>query len=287
MHILLINTNPVVSRLMRLCIKEEYATLDEVPSLDHIKSEPYDIVFIDDILFNETSHDVLQRIDHNKLVLFSAQKDIEVPSFIDEVIKKPFLPSRVIEVIESIDGTYSDIFTSSSNQTEVSDDTAEAKEENDDNIFGIDESDSDIPTPSSDEVKILDDTVKDAEEAGDNILDIDEIEKIKSLLETSENEEEVKQEPEWEDEQELEQLKREVIKQNLIDEGLEIVEEDVMNAIEPDLNVNITHDINDSSKETFEEELLKAVQKMKIKKLKKLLKGAQITINIRFKDDNA
>lgn len=282
MHILLINTNPVVSRLMRLCIKEEKARLDEVSSLDNVANESYDIVFIDDLLYNETSHDLLQRIDHNKLVLFSAQKDIEVPSFIDEVIKKPFLPSRVIEVIESMDETYSDIFTPSSDQVKLPDDTAAAEEDN--NISDMDESESTLVS-TSDEVKILGDIVKDEEAPSDNILDMDEIEKIKSLLETSENEEIFEDEPIWEDE-ELEKRKREVIKQNLIDEGLEIVEEDVMNVIESDLNIHITHDIDEPSRHTFEEELLKAVQKMKVKKLKKLLKDAEITINIRFKDSN-
>ncbi len=251
MRVLLINTNPVVSRLMRLCIKDEHALLDEVSSLDNL-NEPYDIVFIDDIMYGEISHETLQNIERSKLVLFSAQKDIEVPSFIDEVIKKPFLPSRVIEVIESVDELYPH--------------TPE--------------------TAVQDEEEVSEDISIDLKEHDNQILDINEIEKIKSLLETNDNEEEVENEPVWEDDQELEKLKREVIKQNLIDEGLEIVEEDVMNAIEPDLAVHITHDINDPSRDTFESELLNAIQKMKVKKLKKLLKGAQITINIRFKDDN-
>ena len=240
MHILLINTNPVVSRLVRLCIKGDKALLDEVSSLDNVKSESYDIVFIDDMMYGEVSHEDLRNIDRSKLILFSAQKDVQVPSFIDDVIKKPFLPSKVIDVIESLDQTYSN-----------------------------------TPALSAEKDK----------ENSNQILDTGEIEKIKSLLETSENEKIEINEPLWENDSELEKLKREVIKQNLIDEGLEIIEEDVISVIEPELDIHITHDKVDPSRYAFEQELLEAIKEMKVKKLKKLLHHAKITIDIHFNKD--
>ena len=48
MNILLINNNPVVSRLLTLCTRGEHIGLDEVKRIDDIKDVRYDILFVDD-----------------------------------------------------------------------------------------------------------------------------------------------------------------------------------------------------------------------------------------------
>jgi hypothetical protein len=85
--------------------------------------------------------------------------------------------------------------------------------------------------------------------------------------------------------------KVEVIKKHLEEDGLEILNEDNMLDI---LNTKSkkkkekkkkSKKVKEEEKFSFEEELLAAVKGMKVKKLKKLLKGAEITIQINFKGD--
>ncbi|MDD3592539.1 MAG: hypothetical protein PHO65_07855 [Sulfurovum sp.] len=250
MRILLLNTNPVVSRLIALCLKDRHIELYEFSSLEKIEDKAYDLGFIDDASYGRITTDMLQAFRIDKLVLLTAYPE-ERNSAIDIVIKKPFLPSKIIEVIESL------------HSTEIQ----EVPSDEPPHIFPLSAEEEELTAGSP------------------PVLNIDEIERIKSLLKM---EEEIVDEELWEKNEEvLETLKREVIKQNLIDEGLEIVEEeDVINALEKDVTLHITHDLSKSEeqKEAFEAKLLDAIEKMKIKKLKKLLNGAEVTINIKFKD---
>ena len=257
MRILLLNTNPVVSRLITLCLKDRHVELYEFSSLEKIEDKAYDLAFIDDASFGRITADMLQSFRIEKLVLLTTHPE-ERDNTIDIVIKKPFLPSKIIEVVEALSFT----------------EPSELSADEPPHIF---------PLSAAEEIP---EEIQEEETADSHpVLDIDEIARIKSLLEM---EEEIPDEGLWEkNEEELETLKREVIKQNLINEGIEIVEEeDVINAVEKDLTLHITHDARKSEeqREEFEAKLLDAIQKMKIKKLKKLLSGTEVTINIKFKD---
>ncbi|MDM5271461.1 hypothetical protein PGH07_04660 [Sulfurovum sp. zt1-1] len=268
MQILLLNTNPVVSRLITLCLKDRHAELYEFSSQEEIEDKAYDLAFIDDASYKKISPDILKKLRIAKLVLLTSHPD-ERNELIDVVIKKPFLPSKIIEVIDSLELI----------------ETSESEADEPPHIFPLSEAEETLEDLYED---ANDDEHKDDEEPtaiSHPILDISEIERIKSLLNMDD---EIYDDDLWEkDEDELETLKREVIKQNLIDEGLEIVEEeDVIKAVEKDVTLQITHDAHKSEeqREDFETKLLDAIQKMKTKKLKKLLKGAEVTININFKD---
>ena len=266
MQILLLNTNPVVSRLITLCLKDRHAELYEFSSFEEIEDKMYDLAFIDDASYKSISPDTLQKLRIAKLVLLTSHPE-EKSELIDVVIKKPFLPSKIIEVIDSLDLT--EIHESSISEPP--------------HIFPL--------SPAEETQEDIEEETKDEDEEesmiSHPILDLNEIERIKSLLDMDE---EILNDDLWEkDEEELETLKREVIKQNLIDEGLEIVEEeDVISAVEKDVTLHITHDVqkSDEQREEFETKLLDAIKKMKIKKLKKLLDGAEVTINIKFKDND-
>ena len=244
MQILLINTNPVVSRLIALCTRQNAIELTEVSSIEEIGNHKYDLIFIDDIIFTSLSEQDIKALPADKIVLLSSKSDFQ-SDFIDEIVKKPFLPSQILNILESL--------------------KSKGEDQESEEISSLDNEKPQLYT--------------------NEILDLNEIEKIKSLLEMEENE--VHNEPQWANEEELERLKREVIKQNLIDEGLEIIEDDIISAVENDVSLKIIHNHNSSVDEQkdFEEKLLEAVSKMKIKKIKKLLKGATITINIQFKDE--
>lgn len=275
MQILLLNTNPVVSRLISLCLKDKEAKLHEVSSFDEIESKHYDLALIDDAAYQNVNHDALQSLSISKLVLLSSQAT-QTDEMIDEVIKKPFLPSKIIEMIESLENVEPAIEPLIEDKTtEVSTDVP--------HIFPLSAAEEE-EVEDVEELNIPQEIEENEERL--EILNITEIEKIKSLLEMGDEDDE-HEDLIYKDEDELESLKREVIKQNLIEEGLEIVEEeDVIEVVEKDLTLHISHDkhTSDKKREKFEKKLLGAIKEMKLKKLQKLLKGAEVTINIHFKD---
>ncbi len=104
MKILLINNNPVVSRLTALSARKENIEIDEIQEVTKLNSDSYDIVFVD---ADSYSKDVRETITNNikvqKSVLFYAEGDEEDTSLFDLSILKPFLPSEVSAVIRSVE----------------------------------------------------------------------------------------------------------------------------------------------------------------------------------------
>ena len=286
MHILLININPVVSRLISLCMREDHIDFEEVQHIGAVSRDKYDIVFVDEASYDDETQEVLMNLIMRKKVFLSSNDEVsEMTSVFDSVIKKPFLPSRITAELEGLE----------------EEDTLEPDIE----VHSI--------FPLSSDMESIDDPeenseIKEEEEKVDTkVLDLNEIDKIKVLLDMDEEVEEVSEE-------EYESRKVEVIKQQLIADGLEIVDEDEyvetlskkplaeknkkskkMQARKNDEKKNQSKKSKESKKIkkdkkheeeifTFEEALLAAVEGMKVKKIKKLLKGAKVTIKINFKD---
>jgi len=201
MNILLINDNPVVSRLLALCTRDEDMVLEEVQGLDAIEHTHYDVVFVDEGSYEGEVMNLSEGVTIGKKVLLS-NADVEINDF-DMTIKKPFLPSQIIEVLESIE-----------EHTHVNETT-----------------EKDIPSifPLSTEE---DDQEEEIDVSHTQVLDENELEKIKGLLEMDD---EITVNSETLSEEEIEARKVEVIKEQLIAEGLEIVGED---EIVDELSVN-------------------------------------------------
>ena len=275
MHILLINTNPVVSRLLSLCVRDVHTLLDEITNVSNIVRDSYDIILIDDASWTEEMKNRLLTLNAKKKVFLSSKNNHaeDVENF-DEIIFKPFLPSRITALFEDID------------VSEVSNDEVE----NTSFIFPLSvEEDEDLPEEKKEEPVLEDDEVDLLEIEDASILDSVEIEKIKSLLQEDDEEIEL---IEPEDDSEYETRKIEVIKQQLEADGLEIVsEEEYVESLhkKKKKKKNKSKKIQKNKEDTFtfEEALLAAIEGMKIKKIKKLLKGADIRIQIKFKDADA
>jgi len=101
MNILLINNNPVVSRLLSLCTRDESIILEEIIKIGECKRDNYDIVFIDESSYKGKVQNLNEYITTEKKVLFT-HTDMSVLDF-DVLIQKPFLPSQILEVLESLD----------------------------------------------------------------------------------------------------------------------------------------------------------------------------------------
>ncbi len=98
MDILLINANPVVSRLMALCTRDAAYRLEEISNTSQAQKEHYDIVFVDDGSYTVVTEGFVNGLDASKKIFLSSSMH-EIPGF-DRVIRKPFLPSQIIEVLE-------------------------------------------------------------------------------------------------------------------------------------------------------------------------------------------
>jgi len=100
MKILLINTNPVVSRLTALSARKEGVDLDEVRDISEVKNiDGYDIVFVDsDIDIKETVN-FLKNSNIKRKVIFATQEQKDIDTIFNFTILKPFLPSEVSSIL--------------------------------------------------------------------------------------------------------------------------------------------------------------------------------------------
>jgi len=289
MHILLINANPVVSRLLVLCTRDVAVVLDEVTTVEDVESTAYDIVFVDEASYGRDVNELLVRLGMPKKVFISYRND-EMRGF-DITIKKPFLPSQITDIIKEIEVQEIDTPIVEEELVIESDEKKEEvpsifplSTEDDEEALNIDESE--------------DDTVA-------TVLDSDEIEKIKALLDMDDDLEIVDEQL---SDDEIEARKVALIKEQLIAEGLEIIEED---KIVEELSVNLDGTLkkdkktkvkkskkkkqknkNKSKKLKFTEENMEhiedavemAMATMTKKQMKKLLKGKEIEIRIKLED---
>ncbi len=289
MNILLLNTNPVVSRLVALCMRDDTITFREVSDISDAGDTTYDIIFVDDASYNNETAAFLDTLNTGKIVFFSRRDSgEEVGGSFDRVIKKPFLPSQIQAVIDEV-ATLQVPDTVS--EEVLVDERAETVKENsetlDDEHFifplaaSAEESDEEVPLMDSGE-----------EETSPKVLDSHEIDQIKALLE--ESDEEIS--PLAQEEADYEARKVEVITQKLEEDGLEIVaEEEIIEALSGETSAEAEKKEKKKRKKkkkkekedvyTFEEALLAAIENMKPKQIKKLLKNAEVHISIKFKDD--
>ena len=103
MNILLINTNPVVSRLISLCMREDNTVLEEITEVSAARLDSYDIIFVDDASCVDNVRQLLQNMTSVKKVLLLGNNILEdLTENFDEVIKKPFLPSDIRSAIAKL-----------------------------------------------------------------------------------------------------------------------------------------------------------------------------------------
>jgi hypothetical protein len=160
MKILLINNNPVVSRLTALSARKEDIEIDEIQEVTELSSDTYDIVFVDADSWTKDVKDVIaENIKTQKSVLFYADGDEEEKASFDLSILKPFLPSEVSAVIRSIEEATA-TEEASVNDINHFDIIADAKESNRDELFTLDGLD-DIEEKKEEPLFTLEDELKD------------------------------------------------------------------------------------------------------------------------------
>jgi len=250
-------------------MRDRSITFEEVDLIAEVSRTYYDIVFIDDASYHDEVAAFLSTIDIAKVVFLSSRDSgEEVGSVFDTVIKKPFLPSQIQAVLDSFKNEETDLLSKKENEAEER------------FIFPL-SSNEEAPKKEREVIKENTETsVEEENKKAPKVLDSKDIKQIRALLE------------EDEDEAEYEARKVEVITQKLEEDGLEIVGEDeIIKTLsqKPKKKKEKAKKIGKKKKKeeayTFEEALLVAIEGMKPKKIKKLLRGAEVTIKIRFKDE--
>lgn len=280
MKILLINTNPVVSRLLALCTRDEHMALDEVKSVEGVKKMEYDILFVDEASYASNQSALFEALHIRKKVFLSYVED--TTRGFDITVRKPFLPSQIIKIIAETDSS------------EMSEGAVE------ESIVEKNISTFLLSVEKSFEEKEVHNYLESQERPSTRVLNADEIEKIKALLDMGDNEIEIN-EDEFFDNDVYEARKIKVIKEQLIAEGLEILEEDEMleelsasvEKVSEDINKKLKKikkrhkkntGLGEEERFNLEEALSTVIANLNPKKIKKLLNGEEIKIKIKLED---
>ena len=211
MHFLLINQNPAVSRLITLSVKKLGFKIFETSSFEDFPLESYDMVFVDNELYNEIAIDDMIKSGISRYFVYIASKGEKMPSNMHSVLQKPFLPTCFIDLVakveledseEDLKNIIDDIEVPSEISVDLEDedstvDLDEIEPEIVEEINLEDDLEDDIEPEKNDEPeeieepeeKIDDDEPLDFEDELESILDSDDIDEVKQLLEDDNSDE--------------------------------------------------------------------------------------------------
>jgi len=209
--ILLLNDNPVVSKLVTLSAQKTSNELDVVDSVDSIQSGVYDLLVVDDAMYNDDIFSEIERkITFTKSLYICSRDAAKVEAF-SSTLKKPFLPTDLVELFlkfsKEVNASSLSKEETATNLDELEEFTTEelipdekVTEQSDSGEFeDIDLSLDDELSLEDDELSLEDDelSLEDDElsfdekdlEVGDSVLDDEEAQKVKDLLDETSDEE--------------------------------------------------------------------------------------------------
>jgi len=171
--ILLLNDNPVVTKLVTLSAQKTNDEVTTAHSLEEVPAGNYDLLVIDDAQYDEEGYAELQNKIEFKKSLFICSRDNENEESFSATIKKPFLPTDMVE-----------LFTNLKKNLDAVEDVSD--EELLDGLDGLELEGLD----DLDELENVDDElILDDEELGESVLDDEEAQKVKELLDETQDEE--------------------------------------------------------------------------------------------------
>jgi len=102
MRLLLLNNNPAVSRLIKLSVDKVGYEMDEFDDYGLVPLTNYDVIMVDNELYDETELKALSEQVHCEYFLYICQRGSEKPSFVNVSLEKPFLPTDFLTLLEKI-----------------------------------------------------------------------------------------------------------------------------------------------------------------------------------------
>jgi len=229
--ILLLNDNPVVNKLVTLSAQKTSDELDVVDSIDSIQAGEYDLLVVDDAMYNDNMFsEIKSKIMFGASLYICSRDAAEVKDF-SWTLKKPFLPTDLVELFlkfskeAEMGGLNKEEIATDIDELEDFD-SQELKLEEETELDELDEFeteelgeelvlDEDMELSLDDELGDLDDELllEDDElllddeelllgdediEDGESVLDDEEAQKVKDLLDETSDDEVSQKRPEYE-----------------------------------------------------------------------------------------
>lgn len=172
MRLLLLNNNPAVSRLIKLSVDKVGYAMDEFDDYDLVPLTNYDVIMVDNELYDEAELKALSEQVHCEYFLYICQRGSEKPAFVNVSLEKPFLPTDFLTLLEKIKNVVNSFKGDESKEEplpfeENNDDTMQVFDIDDIDTFGIEE---------NNELDLLEEKEDDMEEENETKLAFDDIE---------------------------------------------------------------------------------------------------------------
>lgn len=170
MKVLLINNNPVVGKLVTLSAQKTGDELSSVHSIDEVTAGEYDFVLMDDAGYSDDLLDELRTKAEFSKSCFIGSRNTEKPSGFTHEIKKPFLPTDLVDIFIKI--------SSDTKSLKTEDEGTQINEE----VL----SDKGLETSAgmTDDLGTLDDALPNA---ADEVIDLEDLDALDSLDEVFEH----------------------------------------------------------------------------------------------------
>ncbi len=287
MKLLLINQNPVVSRMMKISVPKAGFDIEECESVYELPRGEYDVVVIDDDMYDENFFKAIkENISYKKLGLLTSSKESELEAF-DFLIPKPFLPTDLVEILREVKANieqekdiYKDEIAYMEQESEekhpkiTQEEFLQEEIEEKESIVEIEESQEESPFIEEPLVK-------------SGILDEEEIESVSKLLEEeTKNEEKIKKRDKKLFQEPIDSIQKKESTQGFFKENEESLEKAQEKSQEELLQKEEEEEkLETSTKEedenlSQEKEIQKISTNVDIASLKELLNGMKIDISI-------
>jgi uncharacterized membrane protein len=102
MKILLLNDNPVVTKLVTLSAQKSGNEISIADSLETVQAGSYDLLIVDEGVYSKEKMDELNTAVRYKYSLYMLSRGTASVSSFDTEVKKPFLPTDLVELLSSI-----------------------------------------------------------------------------------------------------------------------------------------------------------------------------------------
>ncbi len=193
MNILLLNDNPVVTKLVTLSAQKTGSEILIVNNMEEILGGSYDLLIVDEALYTPALMDELKSKISYKCSLYMLSRGSQSIDEFDHEVKKPFLPTDLVELLSSISAAVLKMKDEPVNLEHV-----ELEENFDlnknldhevltdsdiDDGFNLDDFDLNLDDIDLDNLNIADDEIG-------SILDQDEVQEVKNLLDEEESDKE-------------------------------------------------------------------------------------------------
>ena len=140
MNILLLNDNPVVTKLVTLSAQKTGDRITAVGNVNEIEVGSYDLIVVDDGVYSEGNMEELEgKVSYKSSMIIVSRGTQKIESF-DYELKKPFLPTDLVEQFSSISKKVSQLgeHVSMHNEVNLQDDLTDNTFSHDDGLGDLD-----------------------------------------------------------------------------------------------------------------------------------------------------